>query len=144
MLDDEALISLWLHGRPTSTARAYRHSLESLRADLSKSGQIGTNQTKPRLLAGATLEQLQAHLAAIAGLAPRTRGRTIAAIRSFYRFHVKVGTLTADPSLALAAPKVPRDLAARILLEADIAKLLYAGRTPSERTLLWLVYGAGL
>ncbi len=135
MIDDDGLVALWLHGRPASTTRVYRRELESLRHQLVQSG---TNLTT------ATLEQLQRHLAAIAAKAPRTRAKAIAAIRSFYRFHQKVGTIATDPSLALVAPKVPRDLAERILDQADIAKLICAPATPAERAILRLLYVAGL
>jgi integrase/recombinase XerD len=129
-VDDEYLIRLWLHGRPATTRRAYAREIGRLRGD--------------RPLAQLELADIQAALDRIKHLAPRSQSLAADAIRSFYGFHAKVGTLGSNPAAALTSPKIPSDLAERILSEADISKMLCAAPVGRDRVILRLLYTAGL
>lgn len=95
---------------------------------------------------------------------PATRGRKLAAFRSFFGYLVREGALPADPSLGLPAPRATRGLPAPLGVD-DCHALAEAGRaaggrrevgdadseTPRERTrrlrdraIVELLYGAGL
>lgn len=132
VVDDEKLIALWLHGRPATTRRAYLTEITKLRATL------------PGSLAGAALEDVQRHLESLAGLAPRSINRAYGAIRSFFDFQQRIGAIPANPVSPLIPPKVPQDLAERILPEADISKLISASAAGRDRLILRLLYLAGL
>jgi len=82
------------------------------------------------------------------GLARSTMSRKIAAVRAFYRFLVRRGHLTADPSEGIPAPKVPRSNPRFLNLE-EVTALLDAStgdRVIDLRDLaMWeLFYSSGL
>lgn len=132
-MDDEQLIRVWLHGRPEGTRRSYRRYLARLKASLGETG-----------LAGAELEQLQRHVDTLGHLAPRTLGTAIGAIRSFYGFHCRLGTLQANPALALRQPAIPNDLAERILTEDEVKRLIAGAEDPRSHLALRLLYHGGI
>lgn len=127
------MLALWLHGRPTHTQAAYRRELEKLRTMLAG-----------KSLAEVTLADLQRHGRSLFNMAVRSQARAIDAIRSFYAFHATVGTIPVNPSAALTSPKVPQDLAQRILTEADVAALIEAAPPGPERVAVRLLYLGGL
>ena len=128
--DDDALVALWLHGRPPGTIRAYAGSAAALRAFLA-----------PLPLAATTLPTLQAFSDTLAG-SPAYRRRHLAAIKSLLHFGQRVGALRYDVGAALQLPRVPDRAAERVLTEAEVEKLLAAvdGR---DRALLHLLYASG-
>lgn len=132
-MTDTAHIATWLHGRPPTTRREYSREMAKLQAQLDG-----------RPLISATLTDLQAHLDTIAALAPRSRGRAVATLRSFYKFHVKVGTILHSPAEALSAPKTPQGLAPRILTEAEVDQLIRGGETYHDALALMLLYVGGV
>ena len=82
------------------------------------------------------------------GLAPRTVGRKLAALRAGFRVLVEHGEMRANPADLLAAPKLPQNLP-RALKPADVAALLdrIPASTPLEqrdRALFELAYACGL
>jgi integrase/recombinase XerD len=133
MGDDEALIATWLHGRSPATRRVYRMQIGKLQRTLD-----------PRALPESTLSDLQRHVDRLAGMAPRSQAVAIASIKSFYAFHVGCGSLQLNPAAGLRGVTIPADLAERIIVEADIPKLLYAAPAGRDRAAVALAYGAGL
>lgn len=129
---DAPLIRSWLHARPATTRAVYAAAIAALRVDLKVN------------LAAATLDQLQAHADSLAHLAPRTQGKRLAAIRSFYAWHVRTGTLERNPAAALRLPKIPTDLAERILTEAQVGDLLAKAASQRDYIAIRLLYMAGL
>jgi integrase/recombinase XerD len=82
------------------------------------------------------------------GLAPRSRARTLVAVRRFGRHLVGRGVLARDPAEGLAAPRLGRPLP-RVLRLDEIEALLAAaaGEGPlasRDRAMLEVLYGAGL
>jgi integrase/recombinase XerD len=131
-MDDAQLVAVWLHGRPETTRRAYGREIRKLQAAIARP--IGT----------AELADLQRHAATLSNLAPRSQALAVAAIKSFFAFHAKVGTLPVNPALSLAEPNVPNDLAQRILSEADNQLLIAGAPIGRERIMVRLLYTAGL
>jgi integrase/recombinase XerD len=132
-MNDDQLIALWLHGRPESTRRSYASDIAKLRS----------------MLAGgplelATLSDLQRHIGELAVLAPRSQCRAISALKSFYGFHCKVGTLRANPAISLIEPRISNDLAERILDHPAVEALISAAGSPVERLAILLLYMAAL
>ncbi len=127
---DDALVALWLHGRPPSTIRAYAAGAAALRAFLA-----------PLPLAATTLATLQAFSDTLAG-SPAYRRRQLAAIKSLLHFGQRVGAMRIDVGAALQLPRVPARAAERVLTEAEVEKLLAAvdGR---DRALLRVLYASG-
>jgi integrase/recombinase XerD len=131
-LVDDALVDAWLAGRPATTTRAYRREFVRLRAWL---------QGKP--LGDVTLSDLRSYADTLKGFSARSQGLAIAAVKGFYTFHCRSETLSANPATFLKAPRIPSDLAERILTEDDTKRLL-AGAELVEGVMLRLLYLAGL
>ena len=131
-------------GLSAHTRRAYEGDLTQLGEFLEGRGQK---------LRTATLRDLRGWLAVSrsadgSAWAPSTLGRRVAAVRTFYRWMVRQGHLTASPAERLASPKVPRHVPR--FLEVDEAAVVVEEPTQEgnlllrNQALLELMYGAGL
>jgi integrase/recombinase XerD len=120
------------------TVEAYRRDLAHLAAWLGGSP------------ADADVERLAAYVASLRadGRAATTIARRVAAIRSFYRHQLLLGSRTDNPAAELELPKRRRTLP-RTLSPGEAERLIEAaaGTTPRalrDRALVELLYGAGL
>jgi len=120
---DDHLIELWLHNRSDHTQRAYRADIARFQAHL-----------------GA----LQDFADSLAGLKPSSRVRTLAAVKSLLAFGHRLGYLPFDVGRALKLPPRREGLAARILEEADVQRMLALEAHPRNRVLLRLLYASGI
>jgi tyrosine recombinase XerC len=82
------------------------------------------------------------------GLVSSTVARNIAAIRSFFRFLVRRGVLSANPATTLTQPRRPRRLPS-VIHESAVESMLNSmdTSTPSgarDRAMLEVLYGGGL
>jgi tyrosine recombinase XerC len=82
------------------------------------------------------------------GLAPRTIARRLSAVRSFFRFQVKLGRLVSNPAGPLPTPRLEKRLP-RVLSIAEAERMLDfpEGNDPEsvrDRAILELLYGTGL
>lgn len=80
--------------------------------------------------------------------APSSIARALVAVRSFHRFCVAEGLLTADPSEDVGAPRVPQGIPKALTLE-EVERLLDAvvGDTPAalrDRAIVETLYGTGV
>jgi integrase/recombinase XerD len=128
-----------------SRARLAPRTVESYRRDLED---FATRLD--RGIADATEAQIEEYLAELraAGRSPATLARRLAALRSFFRHLVLVGTRQDNPAAGVASPRrtrtLPRTLSAR---EAERLIEAAAGTTPRsirDAALVELLYGAGL
>ncbi len=100
--------------------------------------------------AAADARRLRAYSAWLSGrgYAPSTVARRLASLRSFYRFHRRRGTITADPAGALRNPKQPKRLPQPLRID-QVASLLDAIPTSDalgvrDRAMFETLYGGGL
>lgn len=82
------------------------------------------------------------------GLAPRTRARKVAALRSFFDYLVDEDVVGANPCAYLASPKLPLKLP-NILSEQEVLALLSAPTLDKpagyrDRAMFEVLYGSGL
>ena len=75
-------------------------------------------------------------------------GRRLSSLRRFYRLHIQQGTVKADPTLRVQAPKLPRRLP-KNLSETQVEALLDAPDTKTtlglrDRAMLETLYACGL
>lgn len=82
------------------------------------------------------------------GLAKRSQGRALSAVRSLFRFACREGILTANPAQAVRSPKIPKTLP-RHLRPGEVENLIEApeGDAPlarRDRAILELLYASGL
>jgi len=129
---DAQVVSLWLHGRSPHTARAYSADVTAFSVFVGKP------------LHGVTLGDVQAYSDALAGLAPATRGRRLAAVKSLFSFALKIGYLPFNVAAPVQAPPIKNVLAERILPESDVHRMLTLEPNPRNRLLLRLLYAGGL
>ncbi len=135
--------ALWIEkGLSDHTLDAYRRDLRQFDAFLG--GELGST------LLRATREQLQRYLGArlAAGQSPRSTARVMSCLRGFYRYQLREGRLTVDPTLDVESPRLGRPLP-KSLSEADVEKLLAAPELDDplgfrDRTMLELLYACGL
>lgn len=128
-----------------STARLAPRTVDAYRRDLADfCGWLGTAPD------AATSDQLAEYVASMraAGLAGTTIARRVAALRSFYRHQVLLGTRADNPGAELELPRRRRTLP-RTLSPGEAERLIEAaaGTTPRslrDRALVELLYGAGL
>jgi integrase/recombinase XerD len=129
---DDQFLAIWLHGRSLHTQRAYRADIERFRSGAGKP------------LRSITLADLQAFADTLKDLAPASRYRTLSAIKSLLAFGHRLGYLPFDVGRALRLPSVRNPLAARILPEADLHRILSLESHPRNRALLTLLYASGV
>ncbi len=130
------------------TVTAYAGDLRDLEAFLE--GHFATAPvTEAQLLSvdKAVLRLFLGHLAAN-GLARRSVGRKLAAVRAFFRYLLRTGLLTRNPTAGLASPKLGRKLptflddptAARLMTVPDATTI----DGLRDRAILELFYSSGL
>src|SRR5690349_295600 len=129
---DAQLIALWLHGRSPGTARAYAGDIRRFLAHCGKP------------LRAVTLGDVQAFADSLAGLAPASQARRLAAVKSLLATAHRLGYAAFNVGAALRLPVVKLTLGERILSEAEVQRLLALEANPRNAALLRLAYGAGL
>jgi integrase/recombinase XerD len=125
------LVSMWLHGRSAHTKRAYESDLAQLRSQVAKP------------LLACTLPDLQRFADSLVNLAPATRARRLAGVKSLFAFAHQLGYLPFDVARPLRLPAVPNRVAERILSEAEIQTLLASEQDARNRCLLEFLYCTG-
>ena len=128
-------------GLSKNSLESYRRDLARLRAAAEAAGR------EPHLLDKADMTQFVMSLSR-EGLAPRSVGRTLSAVRGFYRFLLLDGHIKADPTADIARPQGGQKLP-RFLTQEEMERLLEAPDTTTpegvrDRTLFELLYATGL
>jgi len=128
-------------GLSKNSLESYRRDLVRLRAAAEAAGR------EPHLLDKADMTQFVMSLSR-EGLAPRSVGRTLSAVRGFYRFLLLDGHVKADPTADIARPQGGQKLP-RFLTQEEMERLLEAPDTTTpdgvrDRTLFELLYATGL
>ena len=129
-------------GAAANTILAYRTDLEGFAASCAASGQTVTNANQ------ACISTYLSSLAQ-AGLAPRSQARKLSCLRQFYRFLLRDGVRSDDPTDKTTAPRLGQSLP-KFLTEAEIDALFTASAAiegPTGRCAragLEILYATGL
>ena len=132
---DSTTLTLWLNSQASSHTRScYRRDADRLLAHVGKP------------LSDIGLGDLQDFSQSLidAGLAPVSRVRTLAAVKSLFGFCQRIQYVRVNPAAELALPAYEKRLAERILSEEDLQRVLAADMAPRDQVLLQLLYTAGL
>lgn len=125
-----------------------RNTLESYRRDLAQYASWLEKSANPSLLE-TERAHLERYLALRFPLAkPRSISRLVASLRRLYRFLLREGRISADPTLQIASPKLPRSLP-KSLSEEEVEALLNAPEVAQllglrDRAMLETLYATGL
>jgi integrase/recombinase XerD len=125
-----------------------KNSVESYRRDLARlKARAESCGCEPEALGKAEMTQFVMSLTR-EGLAPRSVGRAVSAVRGFFRFLLLDGHVTADPTADLMAPQGGQKLP-RFLTQEEMERLLEAPDTTShegvrDRALIEVLYATGL
>ncbi|MBC9177298.1 tyrosine recombinase [Pseudoroseomonas ludipueritiae] len=129
---------------------AARNTLAAYEADLSDFAGFARRRGDAAL-AAADPELLRRYIAGLtdSGLSPRTAARRLSALRQFFRFLVREGVRTDDPTELLDSPRLPAPLPKALRREEVTALLDAAATLPGKRgavavAALELLYCAGL
>src|SRR5687767_11334701 len=128
-------------GLSKNSVESYRRDLARLRALAEALG------LEPQALGKPELTEFVMSLSR-EGLAPRSVGRALSAVRGFYRFLLLDGHVRADPTADICAPQGGQKLP-RFLTQEEMERLLgaYDTSTPEgvrDRALTELLYATGL
>jgi integrase/recombinase XerD len=129
---DAQLVDLWLHGRCTGTVSAYRLEIRRLLAFTGKP------------IAQVTLSDVQGFADSLAHLAPASRSRALAAVKSLFAFGHRLGLLPVDVAHALRLPARRDTLSERILSESDVHRMMVLEPAARNHALIRLLYYSGV
>ncbi|MGB9093913.1 MAG: site-specific tyrosine recombinase XerD [Gallionella sp.] len=141
---DEFCDNLWLEdGLSRNTLDSYRRDLIKFRDWLEK--QRGTS------ILQATHGDIQGYLAqlvAVQKAKPSSTGRNISSLKRLFRYLLRQGKISADPTLQIDTPKLPRNLP-KSLSDQDVEQLLAAPDVQThlglrDRTMFEVLYATGL
>jgi integrase/recombinase XerD len=131
---DSRLIELWLHGKSAATQEAYR-------SDLSKFFDF----TEGKPLGAVTLADVQDFADFISDLlAPASRARILAALKSLFAFGHQVGYLPFDVGRPVKLPSRRDERAERILSADDVHSVIAHAKKGRDRALIRTLYIGGL
>lgn len=131
---DERLVGLWLHGKSEATKEAYR-------SDLSKF--VDFTEGKP--LRTVTLADVQEFADFVSELlAPASRARILAALKSLFAFGHQVGYLPFDVGRPVKLPSRRDERAERILSADDVHSVIAHAKKGRDRALVRTLYIGGL
>jgi integrase/recombinase XerD len=126
-----------------------RNTLSSYRLDLTQFAGWLENAHGKALLAADHSDLLSYLAHRVAGKAKATStSRLLSSLKRFYQYELRQGKITADPTLNIDSPKLPRGLP-KTLTEHDVEKLLAAPDIAEplgmrDRTMLETLYASGL
>lgn len=135
--------AMWMEkGLSDNTLSSYRRDLRQFNDWLSKNRKstvIRADRGQLQAYLGARLEQ---------GQSQRSTARFMSCVRGFYRYLLREGRITVDPTLDIESPKLGRPLP-KSLSEKDVEALLAAPDLENalefrDRTMLELLYACGL
>lgn len=130
--NDDQLIELWLHGRPSHTQRAYRREVRRFLDDVDKP------------LRSIKLIDIQEYSDSIPScLKESSVKRALSAIKSLFAFGFRLGYLTFDIGRAMKLPTFRDELADRILSETDVLRIISLEPQPRNRAILLTLYAGG-
>lgn len=86
---------------------------------------------------------IQSYVESIEGAAS-TKARRIASMKSLLSFAYKTGYIRYNVGRAVVSPKLPNNLAERIINEEAVIKMITVARAGRDQTLVRLLYVAGL
>ena len=141
-LVDAFLDALWAErGLSANTLDGYRRDLIKLRGALAAAGVELEHARREELLEFLAREMR-------AGRSPRSISRYVSCFRQYYRWMVREGRLSEDPTALIETPKIGRSLP-KALSERQVETLLAAPDTRSplglrDRAMLELMYATGL
>ncbi|ABE50596.1 Tyrosine recombinase XerD [Methylobacillus flagellatus KT] len=124
-----------------NTLTSYRQDLAAFAAWL--------QQTRRRAMLEAGPEDIQGFIAfRFPQSQPRSISRLVASLRRFYRFALRESYISADPSIHIESPKLPRSLP-KSLSEDEVERLINAPDTNTnlglrDRAMLETLYATGL
>jgi integrase/recombinase XerD len=130
---DAQVIAMWMHGRSRHTQRAYR-------ADWTRFSAF----TGGKPIAGITLADVQDFADSLEDLAPSSRGRVMASLKSLLAFAHRLGFAAFDVGRAVRLPQFRESLAERIITEAEVQRLIGMEDHPRNRIILRLLYASGV
>lgn len=136
------LDALWLErGLKENTLMAYRRDLSQAEKLLAKQGKTLMDATGMDL-AACLAERFQG------GRSARSAARWLSALKGFYRYQLRINTLSEDPSLKLAHPKLRRALPG-VISATQVEVLLNAPDTETalgvrDKAMLEVLYACGL
>jgi site-specific recombinase XerD len=131
--NEERLIELWLHQRSEHTRRAYLADIARFRAFIAC-----------RPLGTVTLDELEQFAQTLEHMAPRSQCRILASVKSLFSYAAQLRYMQYDAARPLRLPKIPCDLAKRILDEEQVVKMISLETKPRNAAMLRLFYSAGL
>lgn len=129
---DAMFIQSWLHNRSTETIKTYLSNILRFYSYVQKS------------LRNVTLEDFQSFINSLVHLAPATRAKVIATVKSALSFGIKTGYLSVNVGIVVKLPKLEDKLAERIMSEQHLAKMFALEGNPRNHAILILLYRAGL
>ncbi len=141
----DSIAEAWLEhlaaerGLARNTLAAYRHDLEALRSEL-KGRPLGSAAAGELLVA---LRRMR-----LAGRSPRSVARWLVAVRAFYAWLTREGSIAENPAARLEPPKVWTTLP-KVLDGSDVERLLEAPdrghpRGSRDAAMLEILYATGL
>ena len=141
---DEFCDNLWLEdGLSRNTLDSYRRDLTKFSAWLEKQRGLPILQTSH-----GDIQGFLAHLFVEQKAKPSSTGRTVSSLKRLFRYLLRQGKISTDPTLQIDTTKLPRNLP-KSLTEQDVEQLLNAPdtRTPlglRDRTMFEVLYATGL
>ncbi|HEY6645167.1 site-specific tyrosine recombinase XerD [Povalibacter sp.] len=139
---DRFLDAVWMErGLSPNTLSAYRADLTALDRWLQVRGGTAVGAKRPDVLAFIAWR-------VEAGARPRSTARQLSSFRRFYRYLVRDGAITEDPTAQIAMPKIGRSLP-KSLTEEEVEALLAAPEVEQplghrDRVMLEVLYATGL
>jgi integrase/recombinase XerC len=133
---EQYLSELLNHGKSQATAKTYRDRLRWFGEWLRSLG-CGLAAVSRGLV-----EQWMSDMRT-RGLAPATIKENVGAVRGFFVWLADVELIPKNPLVRLRPVKIPKKLP-KVMQPAAVESIINAARTPLERAVLELLYGAGL
>lgn len=131
----EQLVPMWIHGRPASTVNVYLPEIRTFRKWLGEQVQISQ----------ITLGNLQKWCDyLVKDHKPRTVQRMLSTIRSLLTFCHEIGFIQFNPGAALRGPKVPSDLADKIMTLAQVKRMIGKEPDRQHKVMMTVMYVTGI
>jgi len=141
---DEFSDSLWLEdGLSRNTLESYRRDLNKFAAWLERQRGVAILETTH-----ADIQGFLAHLVGGEKAKATSTSRAISSMKRLFRYLLRQNRISADPTLQIATPKMPRSLP-KSLTEPDVELLLNAPDVQTalglrDRSMLEVLYATGL